>query len=42
VVLGERQAAELFLVLTVLLWWSHRENIRRLVAGTEGRIGAKT
>ena len=40
--LGERQMAELFLVLTVVLWWSHRENIRRLVSGTEGRIGAKT
>ncbi len=40
--LGERQMAELFVLLTVLLWWSHRENIRRLVSGTEGRIGAKT
>lgn len=40
--LGERQMAELFLLLTILLWWSHRENIRRLTVGTEGRIGAKT
>lgn len=39
--LGERQAAELFAVLTVLLWWSHRTNIRRLLSGSEGRIGAK-
>ena len=38
---GERQMAELFVVLTLLLWWSHRTNIRRLLAGTEGRIGAK-
>jgi acyl phosphate:glycerol-3-phosphate acyltransferase len=37
--LGERQMAELFMVLTVLLWWKHRENIRRLLSGTEGRIG---
>jgi acyl phosphate:glycerol-3-phosphate acyltransferase len=40
--LGDRQAAELFLVMTVLLWWKHRENIKRLLAGTEGRIGRKT
>jgi acyl phosphate:glycerol-3-phosphate acyltransferase len=39
--LGERQAAELFVVLTLLLWWKHRENIKRLLAGTEGRIGHK-
>jgi acyl phosphate:glycerol-3-phosphate acyltransferase len=37
--LSERQAAELFVLLTVLLWWKHRENIRRLIAGTESRIG---
>jgi glycerol-3-phosphate acyltransferase PlsY len=37
--LGERQMAELFVVLAVLLWWKHRENIRRLIAGTESRIG---
>jgi acyl phosphate:glycerol-3-phosphate acyltransferase len=39
--LGDRQTAELFVVLTVLLWWKHRENIKRLLAGTEGRIGHK-
>ena len=31
--------AELFAVLTVLMWAKHHGNIRRLVAGTEGRIG---
>jgi glycerol-3-phosphate acyltransferase PlsY len=36
---GERQMAELFVVLTLALWWRHRENIRRLAAGIEGRIG---
>jgi acyl phosphate:glycerol-3-phosphate acyltransferase len=30
----------LFVVLTVILWWRHAENIRRLIAGTETRIGA--
>jgi acyl phosphate:glycerol-3-phosphate acyltransferase len=39
--MGERQMAELFVVLAVLLWWKHGENIRRLMAGTEGRIGQK-
>ena len=28
-------------VLTLLLWFMHRENIKRLQAGTEGRIGEK-
>lgn len=40
--LGERQAAELFLLLAILLWWMHRDNIRRLIAGSEGRIGQKS
>jgi glycerol-3-phosphate acyltransferase PlsY len=31
--------AELFAVLTVLMWAKHYGNIRRLVAGTEGKIG---
>jgi acyl phosphate:glycerol-3-phosphate acyltransferase len=39
--MGERQMAELFIVLVALLWWKHRENIKRLVAGSEGRIGQK-
>jgi glycerol-3-phosphate acyltransferase PlsY len=25
----------------VLVWWTHRENIKRIVAGTENRIGKK-
>lgn len=37
---GETGVAALFSVLTVLLWIMHRANIQRLVAGTEGRIGA--
>jgi glycerol-3-phosphate acyltransferase PlsY len=28
-------------VLTLLLFYMHRENIARLQAGTEGRIGQK-
>jgi glycerol-3-phosphate acyltransferase PlsY len=29
------------LVIAALLVWRHRENIARLIAGTESRIGAK-
>src|ERR1700724_79116 len=33
------QEAELFALLTVLMWAKHHANIRRLVAGTEAKIG---
>jgi glycerol-3-phosphate acyltransferase PlsY len=36
---GQRPEALLFVLLTVLLWWRHRENIMRLIGGTESRIG---
>ncbi|WP_375465096.1 glycerol-3-phosphate 1-O-acyltransferase PlsY [uncultured Methylobacterium sp.] len=39
--LGRPDRAGLFLVLGLLLWWRHAPNIRRLIAGTEGRIGQK-
>jgi acyl phosphate:glycerol-3-phosphate acyltransferase len=38
---GHPALASLAVVLTLLLFWKHRENIRRLQAGTEGKIGAK-
>src|SRR5437660_9564992 len=38
----DRQEAQLFLVLTVLVFIVHRENIARLMAGTEGKIRAKS
>jgi acyl phosphate:glycerol-3-phosphate acyltransferase len=38
---GHPALAALFAVLTLLLFTMHRENIRRLMAGTEGRIGQK-
>ena len=34
-------AALLFAALSLLLFWAHRANIRRLLAGEEPRIGAK-
>ena len=39
--LGRPREAALFALLAALLWVMHRGNIRRLMAGTEGRIGAK-
>ena len=38
---GHLALASLFAVLTMLLFYMHRENITRLQAGTEGKIGAK-
>lgn len=38
---GDISAAMLLLVLTILLWWRHAPNIRRLMAGSESRIGEK-
>jgi glycerol-3-phosphate acyltransferase PlsY len=39
---GRIQAAELFGVLTIGVWLKHHANIRRLLAGTETKIGHKT
>jgi glycerol-3-phosphate acyltransferase PlsY len=39
--LGHLALAALFAVLTLLVFYAHRENIRRLLAGTEGKIGQK-
>ncbi|MBO6756153.1 MAG: glycerol-3-phosphate 1-O-acyltransferase PlsY [Roseibium sp.] len=39
---SQAQMAEMFALLTVLLWLKHHENIRRLLAGKESRIGAKS
>jgi glycerol-3-phosphate acyltransferase PlsY len=38
---GHLSLATLFAVLTLLVFYAHRENIKRLQAGTEGRIGEK-
>ena len=38
---GHLALASLFAVLTLLMFYMHRENIRRLQAGTEGKIGKK-
>jgi acyl phosphate:glycerol-3-phosphate acyltransferase len=36
------QEAEMFLVLTVMIFITHRANIARLIKGTEGKIGQGT
>ena len=38
---GHLALASLFAVLTLLLFYMHRENIKRLQSGKEGRIGEK-
>jgi len=41
--LGEtRFAATTLLALSVLVFWTHRENIKRLIAGTEPKFGSKS
>jgi glycerol-3-phosphate acyltransferase PlsY len=42
VALGAPTAAILFAILSVVLWFNHRANIGRLLAGSEPRIGARS
>ncbi len=39
--MGRSDLAILFAILSVIVFIKHRANITRLIAGTEGRIGAK-
>jgi acyl phosphate:glycerol-3-phosphate acyltransferase len=39
---GQPALAALSALLTLLMFYMHRENIRRLLAGNEGRIGQKS
>ncbi|TDK36942.1 glycerol-3-phosphate 1-O-acyltransferase PlsY [Rhizobium deserti] len=39
--LGEPKIALVMAVMTMISWWKHEANIRRLIAGTESRIGQK-
>jgi glycerol-3-phosphate acyltransferase PlsY len=39
---GHPALASLFVVMTLLVFYAHRENIKRLLAGTESRIGQKS
>ena len=39
--MGQFQLMELGIVLAVMIWWKHQDNVRRLLAGTEPKIGGK-
>lgn len=39
--LGRPALGDLVVLLICILWWKHRDNIRRLRMGTESRIGQK-
>lgn len=39
--LGHVQWAELFALLTLIIWFKHHSNIKRLLSGTESKIGQK-
>jgi glycerol-3-phosphate acyltransferase PlsY len=39
---GHGEQALVIAMMAALLWWKHRENIARLIFGTESRIGQKT
>lgn len=39
--LGQTQIAALFVIMSVIVFFKHRANISRLLAGTETKIGAK-
>ncbi|MFN3833031.1 MAG: glycerol-3-phosphate 1-O-acyltransferase PlsY [Allorhizobium sp.] len=40
-ILGVEEAALVTAVMTVITYWRHKENIERLIAGTESKIGKK-
>jgi glycerol-3-phosphate acyltransferase PlsY len=40
-VIGGNLIVPIVAIISALIFWKHRENIRRLVAGQESRIGAK-
>ena len=39
--LADPQRVQLLIILAVIVWVKHQANIRRLIAGTEGKIGQK-
>lgn len=40
-ILGPEKTALLVTILSIISWYMHRENIKRLLAGTESKIGKK-
>jgi glycerol-3-phosphate acyltransferase PlsY len=39
--LGYPPVAAFFLIMAVMVWWKHSENISRLLSGNESKIGSK-
>jgi acyl phosphate:glycerol-3-phosphate acyltransferase len=39
--INEPRVALVMAIMTVISWWKHEANIKRLIAGTESRIGQK-
>jgi acyl phosphate:glycerol-3-phosphate acyltransferase len=40
-IVGGQLVVPIVAIISALIYWKHRENIRRLIAGQESRIGAK-
>jgi glycerol-3-phosphate acyltransferase PlsY len=40
-ILGSQEAALVTALMTVITYWRHKENIERLISGTESKIGKK-
>lgn len=40
-IVGEEKIALVMAIMTAVSWWRHETNIKRLLAGTEGKIGQK-
>ena len=40
-IVGEEKIALVMAIMTAVSWWRHEANIKRLLAGTEGKIGQK-
>lgn len=36
-----QSSKSLFIVMTLLIWWRHKDNIQRLIKGTESKVGKK-
>jgi acyl phosphate:glycerol-3-phosphate acyltransferase len=41
-IMGRGEVAVLFVAFAIVVFWKHRENIARLFAGTEPKVGAKS
>lgn len=39
--IDEPKIALIMAIMTVISWWKHETNIKRLIAGTESKIGQK-